>query len=117
MVRQKVKGTGHKQPSDASSEPNFYAMPPIKPEPSFQESYPVAIASQQYNELSMSPNFETVQGAASVLQGIAAGYQYSGLPSAPFVGYGSRPMPFYDSGSQDNMDQGSYLRPNAFDQV
>jgi hypothetical protein len=32
MVRQKVKGTGHKQPSDASSEPNFYAMPPVEPE-------------------------------------------------------------------------------------
>lgn len=27
MVRQKVKGTGHKQPTDVSSEPNFYAMP------------------------------------------------------------------------------------------
>lgn len=32
MSRQKVKGTGHKQPSDASSEPNFYAMPPVEPE-------------------------------------------------------------------------------------
>ncbi len=31
MVRQKVKGTGHKQPTDASTEPNFYAMPPIIP--------------------------------------------------------------------------------------
>jgi hypothetical protein len=29
MVRQKVKGTGHKQPTDASTEPNFYSMPPI----------------------------------------------------------------------------------------
>jgi hypothetical protein len=28
MVRQKVKGTGHKQPADAQTEPNFYAMPP-----------------------------------------------------------------------------------------
>ncbi len=26
MNRQKVKGTGHKQPTDVSSEPNFYAM-------------------------------------------------------------------------------------------
>mmetsp|Transcript_20417 Transcript_20417/g.33366 ORF Transcript_20417/g.33366 Transcript_20417/m.33366 type:complete len:610 (-) Transcript_20417:63-1892(-) len=31
MVRQKVKGTGHKQPTDASTEPNFYAMPPVTP--------------------------------------------------------------------------------------
>jgi len=28
MVRQKVKGTGHKQPADAQTEPNFYALPP-----------------------------------------------------------------------------------------
>jgi HSF-type DNA-binding len=27
MVRQKVKGTGHKQPADAKTEPNFYLMP------------------------------------------------------------------------------------------
>ena len=31
MTRQKVKGTGHKQPADASSEPNFYEMPPLDP--------------------------------------------------------------------------------------
>ena len=30
MVRQKVKGTGHKQPADAKTEPNFYAMPPLE---------------------------------------------------------------------------------------
>ena len=27
MNRQKVKGTGHKQPTDVTTEPNFYAMP------------------------------------------------------------------------------------------
>ena len=32
MVRQKVKGTGHKQPADAQTEPNFYALPPVTPE-------------------------------------------------------------------------------------
>ena len=32
MVRQKVKGTGHKQPADVSSEPNFYGMSPVEPE-------------------------------------------------------------------------------------
>ena len=31
MVRQKVKGTGHKQPTDASTEPNFYSMPQVVP--------------------------------------------------------------------------------------
>jgi len=30
MVRQKVKGTGYKQPTDVASEPNFYKIPPIK---------------------------------------------------------------------------------------
>mmetsp|Transcript_146 Transcript_146/g.351 ORF Transcript_146/g.351 Transcript_146/m.351 type:complete len:752 (-) Transcript_146:125-2380(-) len=29
MQRQKVKGTGHKQPTDVTSEPNFYAMPSL----------------------------------------------------------------------------------------
>lgn len=29
MKRQKVKGTGHKQPADANTEPNFYTMPPV----------------------------------------------------------------------------------------
>jgi len=29
MQRQKVKGTGHKQPTDVTSEPNFYVMPPV----------------------------------------------------------------------------------------
>jgi len=33
MNRQKVKGTGHKQPSDASSEPDFYAIPPLDSAP------------------------------------------------------------------------------------
>jgi hypothetical protein len=33
MIRQKVKGTGHKQPADVSSEPNFYAMPFVTPDP------------------------------------------------------------------------------------
>jgi hypothetical protein len=31
MVRQKVKGTGHKQPTDVSTEPNFFSMPPVTP--------------------------------------------------------------------------------------
>lgn len=30
MVRQKVKGTGHKQPTDVTTEPNFYTMPSIQ---------------------------------------------------------------------------------------
>lgn len=33
MARQKVKGTGHKQPADAKTEPNFYSMRPVEPVP------------------------------------------------------------------------------------
>jgi len=34
MHRQKIKGTGHKQPTDSSTEPNFYAMSPqLQPTP------------------------------------------------------------------------------------
>jgi hypothetical protein len=39
MVRQKVKGTFRKQPADASSEPNFYAMPAVQPEQSSSDAY------------------------------------------------------------------------------
>lgn len=31
MLRQKVKGTGHKQPTDVDTEPNFYTMPRVIP--------------------------------------------------------------------------------------
>ncbi|EJK70968.1 hypothetical protein THAOC_07634 [Thalassiosira oceanica] len=43
MVRQKIKGTGHKQPIDHSTEPDFYAMAPIKPRPTV-----TAVARAQY---------------------------------------------------------------------
>lgn len=33
MARQKVKGTGHKQPADAKTEPNFYEMRPAESAP------------------------------------------------------------------------------------
>ena len=42
MVRQKVKGTGHKQPTDVESEPNFYSMPPVHEVPTVP---PTAIKS------------------------------------------------------------------------
>lgn len=46
MVRQKVKGTGHKQPTDVGSEPNFYAMPSLQelsqPPPSTDQKDPIA---------------------------------------------------------------------------
>jgi len=65
MNRQKVKGTGHKQPADAQTEPNFYNMPhqPAWPQPP-------------------SPGIQGLQGAANLLKGIAAGIPASSLSTA-----------------------------------
>jgi len=65
MNRQKVKGTGHKQPADAQTEPNFYNMPhqPAWPHPP-------------------SPGIQGLQGAANLLKGIAAGIPASSLSTA-----------------------------------
>ncbi|KAL7518855.1 hypothetical protein ACHAWX_003657 [Stephanocyclus meneghinianus] len=46
MVRQKVKGTGHKQPTDIASEPNFYAMPSVEPLPEAATSFSSPIEQQ-----------------------------------------------------------------------
>jgi hypothetical protein len=54
MKRQKIKGTGHKQPADINTEPNFYAMPPVGP--------PAAMPA--------SPGLQSLQGAAHLLQGL-----------------------------------------------
>jgi hypothetical protein len=100
MVRQKVKGTGHKQPSDASSEPNFYTMPPVEPEypvhsawearynPTSLPSMPVptlpgAAASNLVNGIDpYSPGVSSLRGAAQLLHGIAAAGAFLGPPAA-----------------------------------
>jgi hypothetical protein len=78
MQRQKVKGTGHKQPADAQTEPNFYTMPPS------QAQHPQPISTPiHYGE--MSPGLQGVHGAAHLLKGIAAGLPASSLnTSLPF---------------------------------
>lgn len=109
MVRQKVKGTGHKQPADAQTEPNFYALPPtigsassspaapvpLAPAspPPRPTSPPVTAASSRPTVLDeMSPGTRGVHGAASLLKGIAAGLAPSRLASinpnqaVPFLG-------------------------------
>jgi hypothetical protein len=58
MVRQKVKGTGHKQPADAQSEPNFYAMPPNE---------------GSFSPPPDSPGLQGLHGAANLLQGMSGG--------------------------------------------
>lgn len=62
MTRQKIKGTGHKQPTDAKSEPNFYTM---KAQPGSENP-----AGAGENEVPFSPH---LTGAASLLTGIAQG--------------------------------------------
>jgi hypothetical protein len=89
MQRQKVKGTGHKQPADVQTEPNFYSMSPSK---ASQPPTPLQSAEQQasppstletvtakkgpkartsYDE--MSPGLTGLHGAAQLLKGLASG--------------------------------------------
>lgn len=62
MQRQKVKGTGHKLPADAETEPNFYNMP---------STTAAAVVE--------SPGMQGLRGAANLLQGISAGLPPGGL--------------------------------------
>jgi hypothetical protein len=66
MIRQKVKGTGHKQPADVKTEPNFYEMsfatnvsisdPSMQPQPSLSQSVAdiPGRSSLGYSEYSLS---------------------------------------------------------------
>jgi hypothetical protein len=77
MVRQKVKGTGHKQPADADTEPNFYVMPT-----QLEDSVPTF--PQAADPLSPG-SLQGLHGAASLLHGISAGLGYTRLPQAPLL--------------------------------
>jgi hypothetical protein len=86
MGRQKVKGTGHKQPADASSEPDFYLMDSLGPptpisshDNSVAKKYPThGFVLADTNAATdggvlHSPGMQSVHGAAHLLQGIASG--------------------------------------------
>lgn len=110
MQRQKVKGTGHKQPADAQTEPNFYAMPRLNfPDHHVDEvhssssssqpfQHPVAsitpsyiketLGSMAYDD--MSPGMRNLHGAANLLKNIAAGVPASSMRGAS-LGLGSEP--------------------------
>ena len=89
MARQKVKGTGHKQPADAQTEPNFYVLPPTTGPHSPGTPPQIAAASPTSHSpapvaapsfiTEMSPGTRGVHGAASLLKGIAAGLTPSRL--------------------------------------
>lgn len=115
MRRQKVKGTGHKQPADAQTEPNFYAMPPSQAQdehlaadpsstdpPAVCQHPPQQVVPEERSvHAEMSPGLQGVHGAAQLLKGIAAGLPASSLSStaAPFsLGVSAAP-PRYTPGS------------------
>jgi hypothetical protein len=99
MQRQKVKGTGHKQPADAMTEPNFYVMPASvsSPEHGFHESTDSPIFSMDstlqrtadqsrracYDE--MSPGMRNLHGAANLLKNIADGIPVSSMKGTPLT--------------------------------
>lgn len=96
MQRQKVKGTGHKQPADVQTEPNFYNMSPSKPASPGDAlekpmSPPVASASpteplevavkesagRNNTFADFSPGMGGVHNAAQLLKGLASGAPFS----------------------------------------
>jgi len=70
MQRQKVKGTGHKLPADAETEPNFYSMP-------------TAATLSSSSPEPESPGMQGLRGAANLLQGISAGLPPAALLAKP----------------------------------
>ncbi len=94
MQRQKVKGTGHKQPADAKTEPNFYTMAPSTyTSPLMSASSPEATSSKEedsrplgitYQE--MSPGMAGLHGAAHLLKNIAAGVRTSSMGASFSLG-------------------------------
>jgi hypothetical protein len=93
MQRQKVKGTGHKQPADVHTEPNFYKMSPSKPTPPDDSSdkqisplvESVSLTALESNDsgldittyADLSPGMGGVRNAAQLLKGLASGVPFS----------------------------------------
>lgn len=88
MQRQKVKGTGHKQPADAKTEPNFYSMAPstypsptmgpmgaCSPDVSSDKGDEIGVSTSRFED--MSPGMAGLHGAAYLLKNIAAGVKSS----------------------------------------
>ena len=71
MIRTKIKGTGHKTPSNPHAEPNFYAMCPISPgrddgsSNSMPPSPSLVSSSSSISDLSSDDFFEKEGGIVS----------------------------------------------------
>jgi hypothetical protein len=88
MQRQKVKGTGHKQPADVHTEPNF-SKPASPGDASDKQISPLAdsisVAAPEIREsvapstmfADMSPGMGGVHNAAQLLKGLASGAPFS----------------------------------------
>ena len=85
MQRQKVKGTGHKQPADAQTEPNFYAMPASNTAADSSASPSSGPPASKKSNSELSPGLQGLQGAANLLKGIAAGLPASSLSTGAFT--------------------------------
>ena len=86
MQRQKVKGTGHKLPSDAETEPNFYTMPSSTASADYGRSTMPSSISARHGRSTIaqtveSPGMQGLRGAANLLQGISAGLPPAALGS------------------------------------
>ncbi|GKY95739.1 hypothetical protein MPSEU_000534700 [Mayamaea pseudoterrestris] len=91
MRRQKVKGTGHKQPSDARTEPNFYAMPPVSASPGGVTSDTTAAAFSPQVQAAVPPEALAntspgLHGAAHLLRGFAGVSPNRVPPQMPLLG-------------------------------
>ncbi len=104
MVRQKVKGTGHKQPTDVGSEPNFYTMPSLadfpQPPPSAQPRSPIVRPTCGFSTMAMAATeslpidaIGTARSSGSsnmntdvdMSPGIHAAHLLKGMANAPII--------------------------------
>lgn len=105
MTRQKVKGTGHKQPTDVASEPNFYAMPSVLPLPATTRSQPMPEIAQYQEEENVLMNSPGIRAATLLrrLSSIGTPNQFSldGITAPPLVS-GTKEAYSFDSFKSDN---------------
>ena len=135
MVRQKVKGTGHKQPTDVGSEPNFYTMPSLadfhQPPPSIQPSSPIVRPTCGFSTMAMAatqtlprdtiiPSKQSVSAGngsqctqIDMSPGIHAAHLLKGMASAPVINtLPPLPSDFTSKSNGNNMVPSIRLREN-----
>lgn len=103
MTRQKVKGTGHKQPADVKTEPNFYTMSPVA-------------TSQRKDYYLGEPSSQNVARLAT-----PAPYAQRSQPFVPLLrqssteqlGHYERRQPNRNSPSTDNIDDHTGVTPST----